>query len=40
MAVAAERFVILWRYRYDDEPLAYYPENKQAEDTGCGWFEK
>jgi len=21
--------------RYDNEPLAYYPKNKQAEDKGC-----
>ena len=34
LAVAAERFVIL-QYRYDDEPLACYPKNKQAEDKGC-----
>ena len=23
------------QYRYDNEPLAYYPKNKQAEDKGC-----
>ena len=28
------------QYRYDNEPLAYYSKNKQAEDKGCGWFEK
>lgn len=28
------------QYRYDNEPLAYYSKNKQAEDKGCWWFEK